>query len=43
MKKGLIRPIIIPAIKDIPVFIIHNNLRLLGISHEEYLKIISDL
>jgi predicted RNA binding protein YcfA (HicA-like mRNA interferase family) len=39
-KEGLARPIIIPAVKEIPVFIILNNLRILGISREEYLEII---
>jgi predicted RNA binding protein YcfA (HicA-like mRNA interferase family) len=42
-KANLKRPIVIPAIKDIPVFIILNNLRVLGISKEEYLSISSNL
>ncbi len=40
-KKGILRPIIIPRIKDIPVFIILNNLRILGVKREEYLKSIN--
>jgi len=35
-KMGLKRPLVIPADKELPVFIIRNNLRLLGISAEEY-------
>ncbi len=37
-RKDLIRPVVIPKEKDIPVFIIRNNLRILNISQEEYLK-----
>lgn len=41
-KANLKRPIVIPAVKDIPIFIILNNLRVLGISKEEYLSIITN-
>ena len=37
-KKGILRAIIIPRVKELPQFIILNNLRTLGISREEYLK-----
>lgn len=37
LRKGLLRPIIIPREKELPQFIILNNLRILGISREEYL------
>lgn len=39
-RADLKRPIIVPAVKDLPVFIIKNNLRILNISSEEYLEII---
>ena len=42
-KPGLLRPIIIPRDKELPQFIILNNLRLLGISREDYLERISKL
>ncbi|HAH21743.1 MAG: hypothetical protein A2Y00_04125 [Omnitrophica WOR_2 bacterium GWF2_43_52] len=42
-KANLKRPIVIPAIKDIPVFIILNNLRVLGISKEEYISMLNNL
>jgi len=42
-KANLKRPIIIPAIKDIPIFIIQNNLKILGISKEEYLSMLEQL
>lgn len=41
-KSGIKRPIVIPRNTSLPPFIILNNLRVLGISREEYLKIISD-
>ena len=39
-REGLIRPIVIPANKDIPIFIIRNNLRILSISVKEYMKLL---
>jgi len=42
-RADLKRPIVIPAVKDIPIFIIHNNLQILGITKEEYLSIIETL
>ncbi|MEX0918811.1 MAG: type II toxin-antitoxin system HicA family toxin [Candidatus Paceibacterota bacterium] len=38
-RKGLLRPIVLPTYRNLPVFIILNNLRILGISKEEYIKI----
>jgi predicted RNA binding protein YcfA (HicA-like mRNA interferase family) len=35
-KQGLPRPIILPRRKQLELFIIHNNIRLLGISAKEY-------
>ncbi|HBE90870.1 MAG: hypothetical protein A3G57_03175 [Candidatus Andersenbacteria bacterium RIFCSPLOWO2_12_FULL_45_8] len=42
-KPGLSRPIVVPAYKSLPVFIIKNNLRVLGISQKQYLEIINHL
>lgn len=42
-RKGLTRPVVITADSDVPVFIIRNNLRVLKISHEEYLEILTRL
>lgn len=39
-RADLKRPLVIPADKDIPIFIIRNNLRLLKITPGEYLKIV---
>lgn len=41
-KDGIKRPIVIPRDTSLPSFIILNNLKVLGISREEYLKIISE-
>ena len=42
-RKDLKRPVIFPEDKGIPVFIIRNNLRTLGISHDEYLAILEKI
>ena len=38
VKKDIRRPLVIPKVKDVPVFIIRNNLRSAGLSREEYLR-----
>jgi len=40
-KDGLSRPIVLPVYKSLPIFVIKNNLRILNISPEKYLKIIN--
>lgn len=42
-REDLKRPVIFPEDEEIPVFIIRNNLRTLGISHNEYLVILKKL
>lgn len=37
------RPVVFPEDKEIPVFVIRNNLRMLGISHNEFLNILAKL
>jgi len=39
-KEEFIRPVIIPAYKNVPVFVIRNNLRTAKISREEYFKLL---
>jgi hypothetical protein len=39
-KPGLLRPIIVPKVDELPDFIILNNLRTLGISKEKFLEMI---
>lgn len=42
-RSGLKRPLVVPRRKDLPVFVIRNNLRVLGISHQSYLEILEEL
>ena len=42
-KSNLKRPVVIPREKELPVFIIKNNLRILGVGNEEYIEIIHKL
>lgn len=42
-KKGIQRPIVIPRDRQLPPFIIMNNLRVLGISKEDFLETLSGL
>lgn len=42
-KEGIKRPVVIPRDTSLPAFIILNNLRVLGISREEYIKIAQQL
>ena len=39
-REGLKRPVVIPRDEELPVFIIRNNLRILGIEPDEYLEIL---
>lgn len=42
-KDGAARPIIIPDKKDVPVFIIQNNLRTAGVSRDEFFGVLNSL
>lgn len=42
-RSDLKRPVILPMYKSLPIFIIRNNLRTLGISHDEYLEILKKI
>ncbi len=42
-RSDLKRPVVFPKDKEIPVFIIRNNLRVLGISQEEYIEIFKQI
>lgn len=43
IREGLRRPIVVKTVKDTPVFIIRNDLRELGVSHNEYLEILKKI
>ncbi|OHB20165.1 MAG: hypothetical protein A2666_04220 [Parcubacteria group bacterium RIFCSPHIGHO2_01_FULL_47_10b] len=42
-RPDLNRPVVIPRYPQLPVFIIRNNLRVLGISSKEYIEILKQL
>ena len=42
-RSGLKRPVVIPKITQIPIFVIRNNLRVLGISVAEYLEVLKNI
>ena len=35
---GAIRPVVIPKYKEVPTFVIKNNMRVIGMSKAEYLQ-----
>jgi len=40
---GAKRPVVIPKYKEVPVFIIRNNMKVIGMSIEEYISILDKL
>jgi len=42
-KEGVPRPLVIPDWKEVPVFIIKNNLRTAGLTREEYFGFLAEL
>ena len=42
VKAGVIRPLVIPAYPQVPVFIIKNLLRTAGMSRERYLELLQN-
>ena len=42
-KEGIARPVVIPNWKEVPVFVIKNNLRTAGITREEYFYLLKKL
>ncbi len=41
VKDGIARPIVIPIYREVPVFIIRNNLKTAGISREKYFSFLN--
>jgi predicted RNA binding protein YcfA (HicA-like mRNA interferase family) len=37
---GAIRPVVIPKYKEVPIFVIKNNMRVVGMSREKYLELL---
>ena len=42
-KAGISRPLVIPKYKEVPVFVIKNNLRAARISRERYLELLKEI
>ncbi len=40
---GAIRPVVIPKYKEVPVFIIKNNMKIIGMSRETYLSLLESV
>jgi predicted RNA binding protein YcfA (HicA-like mRNA interferase family) len=40
LKPGVTRPVVIPNYREVPVFIIRNNLKTAGISRDEYFRLL---
>jgi len=43
VRSDLNRPVVFPKDNSIPVFVVRNNLRILNISHNEYLSILEQI
>ena len=37
---GAIRPVITPKYKEVPIFVIRNNMRIIGLSREKYFELL---
>lgn len=42
-KEGVPRPVVIPDWKEVPVFIIKNNLRTAGLTRDEYFGLLAEV
>ena len=40
---GAIRPVVIPMYKEVPAFVIKNNMRIIGMSREDYFDILAQV
>ncbi len=40
---GAIRPVVIPKYKEVPTFIIKNNMRTIGLTREEYFALLKTI
>jgi len=41
LKQGIARPVVIPTYREVPVFIIRNNLKTARISRDEYFRLLA--
>jgi predicted RNA binding protein YcfA (HicA-like mRNA interferase family) len=41
-RQGIARPVVIPTYKEVPVFVIRNNLKTAGVSRDEYFRLLHE-
>jgi predicted RNA binding protein YcfA (HicA-like mRNA interferase family) len=41
VKPGIARPVVIPTYKEVPVFVIRNNLKTAGLSRDDYFALLA--
>jgi predicted RNA binding protein YcfA (HicA-like mRNA interferase family) len=41
VKRGIARPVVIPAYREVPVFVIRNNLKTAGLSRDAYFALLA--
>jgi predicted RNA binding protein YcfA (HicA-like mRNA interferase family) len=42
VKDGIARPVVIPTYREVPVFVIRNNLKTAGLSRNEYFRLLEE-
>ena len=40
---GAIRPVVIPKYKEVPTFVIKNNMRIIGMNREKYFELLQEV
>ena len=40
---GATRPVVIPKYKEVPTFVIKNNMRIIGMSRDKYLELLTEV
>ena len=43
IKPGILRPVVIPAYKEVPVAVVRNNLKTAGIPREAYFRLLDEV
>ena len=43
VKEGLKRPVVVPMYREVPTFIVMNNLRTLGMSRSEFIRALKEI
>ena len=43
LKPGVARPVVIPAYREVPVFVIRNNLKTAGLDRDDYFRLLAQV